>query len=220
MTTAATGSAADFLPPRINLTSLRVAVQECRGCSLYRRATRAVFGEGLRRARLVLVGEQPGDREDLAGRPFVGPAGRLLDEALEEAGIDRSQAFVTNAVKHFKWEARGKRRKHQSPSSAEIEACRPWLDAELQVVRPEALVAMGATAARALLGREFRVTRQRGEFVPSPLAEHVTATVHPAAILRMPDRGARRAAREEFVDDLRAVAARLGGARAQPPASA
>jgi uracil-DNA glycosylase len=145
---AATGSAADFLPPRINLTSLRCAVQGCRGCELYARATQAVFGAGLKRARLMLVGEQPGDREDLAGEPFVGPAGRLLDEALAEAGIERRDAYVTNAVKHFKWEPRGKRRKHQSPSEREVRACMPWLDSEIEIVRPRVIVALGATAAR------------------------------------------------------------------------
>jgi uracil-DNA glycosylase len=205
----AAGSAADFLPARINLTSLRRAVQGCRGCSLYRDATQAVFGEGLKRARLMLVGEVPGDREDRKGKPFVGPAGLLLDRVLVEAGIERDDAYVTNAVKHFKWEARGKRRIHSKPSARQIRACRPWLDAEIDVVEPEVIVALGATAAQALLGKDFRVTRQRGEFVESELAPHVTATVHPSSVLRMPDDESRRGAREELVEDFRAVAAVL-----------
>jgi uracil-DNA glycosylase len=205
----AAGSAADFLPARINLTSLRRAVQGCRGCSLYRDATQAVFGEGLKRARLMLVGEVPGDREDRKGKPFVGPAGLLLDRVLVEAGIERDDAYVTNAVKHFKWEARGKRRIHSKPSARQIRACRPWLDAEIAVVEPEVIVALGATAAQALLGKDFRVTRQRGEFVESELAPHVTATVHPSSVLRMPDDESRRGAREELVEDFRAVAAVL-----------
>jgi uracil-DNA glycosylase len=207
----AAGSAADFLPARINLTSLRRAVQGCRGCSLYRDATQAVFGEGLKRARLMLVGEVPGDREDREGKPFVGPAGLLLDRVLAEAGIERDDAYVTNAVKHFKWEARGKRRIHSKPSARQIRACRPWLDAEIAVVEPEVIVALGATAAQALLGKDFRVTRQRGEFVDSELASHVTATVHPSSVLRMPNDESRRAAREELVEDFRAVAAVLNG---------
>jgi uracil-DNA glycosylase len=208
---AADGSAADFLPERINLTSLRRAVQGCRGCSLYRDATQAVFGEGLKRSRLMLVGEVPGDREDREGKPFVGPAGLLLDRVLVEAGIERDNAYVTNAVKHFKWEARGNRRIHSKPSARQIRACRPWLDAEIAVVEPEVIVALGATAAQALLGKDFRVTRQRGQFVDSELAPHVTATVHPSSVLRMPDDDSRRAAREEMVEDFRAVAAVLNG---------
>jgi uracil-DNA glycosylase len=209
---AATGSAADYLPDRINLTSLRRAVQRCRGCSLYRHVTQAVFGEGLKRARLMLVGEVPGDREDREGKPFVGPAGRLLDRVLVEAGIERDDAYVTSAVKHFKWEARGKRRIHSKPSARQIRACRPWLDAEIAVVEPDVIVALGATAAQALLGKDFRVTRQRGEFVESALAPHVSATVHPSSVLRMPDDASRRAAREELVEDFRAVAAVLNRA--------
>ena len=208
---AADGSAADFLPERINLTSLQRAVQGCRGCSLYRDATQAVFGEGLKRSRLMLVGEVPGDREDREGKPFVGPAGLLLDRVLVEAGIERDDAYVTNAVKHFKWEARGKRRIHSKPSARQIRACRPWLDAEVDVVEPEVIVALGATAAQALLGKDFRVTRQRGEFVESELAPYVTATVHPSSVLRMPDDESRRAARAELVDDFRAVGAVLNG---------
>ena len=179
-----TSSAADFLPPRLTLPALREAVQGCRGCQLYENATQAVFGEGTRNAAVMLVGEQPGDQEDKAGRPFVGPAGKLLDRALEEAGIDRSSAYVSNAVKHFKWEARGKRRIHAKPSWSEVAACRPWLEAELAVVKPKVLVLLGAVAAQGLLGRQFRVTKQRGELVDSPLAPYVTATIHPSAILR------------------------------------
>ena len=202
-------TAAAYLPEQLTLPQLREAVQGCRGCDLYRNATQAVFGEGARNAEVMLVGEQPGDKEDLAGRPFVGPAGRLLDQALEEAGIDRSQTYVTNAVKHFKWQARGKRRIHQKPSWSESVACQPWLQAELQVVRPRVVVALGATAAQSLLGRDFRVTRHRGELLDSPIAEHVTATIHPSAILRQQDEGARQAELASFVDDLRVVAALL-----------
>jgi DNA polymerase len=207
---AAPRSAAPFVPaPPWTLDSLREAAAGCTGCDLHRRATRTVFGEGGPRARAVLVGEQPGHEEDLSGRPFVGPAGRLLDAALEEAGIDRAQVYVTNVVKHFKWEPRGKRRIHARPSVAEIAACRPWLDAELALVQPRVVVCLGATAAQALLGREFRVTQDRGRPVPSPLAPHVVATVHPSSILRAPDDEARRAERARFVDDLRVVAGLL-----------
>ncbi len=206
---AAIESAAAFLPDRLNLTSLREAADGCTACPLHLTGTQTVFGEGPARARLVLVGEQPGDREDLEGHPFVGPAGRLLDEALEEAGIDRATAYLTNAVKHFKWQARGKRRIHQKPNAAEIAACRPWLDAELTVVRPEALVCLGATAAQALLGRQFRVTRDRGRLLDSELAPVTLATVHPSSILRAPDEEARRRDRALFVEDLRVAAAAL-----------
>ncbi len=199
-------SAAPLIPPRPTLTKLRDVAAGCRACDLWRRGTRTVFGEGGRSARLVLVGEQPGDREDLEGRPFVGPAGQILDEALEEAGIDRKLAYVTNAVKHFKWEPRGRRRIHQKPNAVEIAACRPWLDAELAVVRPDVLVCLGATAAQALLGRTFRVTKARGALIPSPLAPHVIATVHPSSILRAPDEAARRRERQLFVADLRFAA--------------
>jgi DNA polymerase len=202
---AATGSAADFLPERLTLPALREAAAACRGCHLWEVGTQTVFGEGAAGARAVFVGEQPGDQEDRAGRPFVGPAGRLLDEALEAAGIDRTAVYVTNAVKHFKWQARGKRRIHQKPNAAEVAACRPWLEAELTVVKPRVLVLLGATAAQALLGRQFRVTQHRGELLESELAEAVTATVHPSSILR-----GEPAEREEnlraFVDDLRVVA--------------
>jgi uracil-DNA glycosylase len=202
-------AAAAHLPERLSLPRLREAVQGCRGCDLYRNATQAVFGEGARHAEVMLVGEQPGDKEDLAGRPFVGPAGRLLDQALEEAGIDRARTYVTNAVKHFKWQARGKRRIHQKPSWSESTACRPWLEAEIAVVEPRVVVCLGATAAQSLLGRDFRVTQHRGELIESALAEHVTATVHPSSILRQQDEESRRAELAAFVDDLRVVAALL-----------
>jgi uracil-DNA glycosylase family protein len=204
-------SAAVFLPDRLTLATLREAAAGCTACPLHLTGTQTVFGEGLKRARVVLVGEQPGDREDLEGRPFVGPSGRLLDEALEEAGIDRSTAYVTNAVKHFKWQARGKRRIHQKPNAAEQAACRPWLDAELEVVRPEVLVCLGATAAQALLGRGFRVTRDRGRLVDSDLAPATLATVHPSSILRAPDDESRRRERAMFVEDLQVAAAVLNG---------
>jgi DNA polymerase len=199
-------SAAEYVPERHTLPALREAVQGCRGCPLYANATQAVFGEGAAGAEVMLVGEQPGDKEDLAGRPFVGPAGQLLDEALAEAGIDRSRAYVTNAVKHFKWQGRGKRRIHQKPTWSESVACRPWLEAELAAVRPRVVVALGATAAQSLIGKDFRVTKQRGVPVDSPLADHVVATVHPSSILRQRDEQARRVELATFVDDLRVVA--------------
>jgi DNA polymerase len=202
---AATGSAADFLPERLTLPALREAAAGCRGCHLWQVGTQTVFGEGARGASTVFVGEQPGDQEDRAGRPFVGPAGRLFDEALEEAGIDRTAVYVTNAVKHFKWQARGKRRIHQKPNAAETAACRPWLEAELAVVKPRVLVLLGATAAQSLLGRQFRVTQHRGELLESDLAEAVTATVHPSSILRgEPEE--RETNFSAFVDDLRVIA--------------
>jgi uracil-DNA glycosylase family protein len=203
---ADTGSAADFLPERVSLTALRAAARGCTACPLWRTGTQTVFGEGLKRARLMLVGEQPGDKEDLAGRPFVGPAGRLLDEALAEAGIERTEAYLTNVVKHFKWEPRGKRRIHQKPNWSEIAACRPWLEAELAVVSPLVLVCLGATAAQALLGRELRVTRDRGKLLETPLAPVAVATVHPSSILRAPDRETRAREQAQFVDDLRLAA--------------
>jgi uracil-DNA glycosylase family protein len=201
----ATGSAADFLPERRSLSALRGAAAGCRGCHLWQVGTQTVFGEGAEDAEAMFVGEQPGDQEDRQGRPFVGPAGRVFDEALEAAEIDRSQTYVTNAVKHFKWQARGKRRIHQKPNWAEMTACRPWLEAELEVVQPRVLVLLGATAAQSLLGREFRVTQHRGELLESDLAEAVTATVHPSSILRgePTEREANFAA---FVDDLRVAA--------------
>ncbi len=207
------GSALPLIPNRPTLTRLREAAQKCRACPLWKRGTQTVFGEGSRDSLVVLVGEQPGDREDIEGRPFVGPAGRLLDACLEEAGIDRSKAYVTNVVKHFKWEPRGKRRVHQKPNSAEIGACRPWLDAELALIQPRVLVCLGATAAQALLGPSFRVMKSRGTFVKSDLAPFVTATVHPSSILRAPDDTARRLAKKTFVQDLRKVARKIEEAR-------
>jgi DNA polymerase len=198
----ATGSAADFLPKERTLPALRQAAVRCRGCPLWERGTQTVFGAGPARARVVMVGEQPGHEEDLDGRPFVGPAGRLLDRALEEAGIDRGAVYVTNVVKHFKWVPKGKRRIHAKPTPLEIAACLPWLEAELEVVKPAALVCLGATAAQALLGPKFRVTRERGQWISSRWAPRVMATVHPSAILRAPDEEARRAERERFVADL------------------
>ena len=200
------GTAAALVPERPTLEKLRTAAAGCRACPLWETGTQTVFGEGGRNADVVFVGEQPGDREDLTGRPFVGPAGQLLDRALEETGIDRTKVYVTNVVKHFKWQARGKRRIHQKPNWNEIAACRPWLDAELAVIEPRVLVCLGATAAQALLGRDFRVSKQRGEPVESPLAEHVLATVHPSSILRADDREQEYA---EFVRDLTKVAALL-----------
>jgi DNA polymerase len=201
-------SAAEYLPPKLSLPALRDAAAGCRACPLWRTGTQTVFGEGAREAVVMLLGEQPGDREDREGKPFVGPAGRLLDDALEQAGIDRHAAYVTNVVKHFKWQARGKRRIHAKPSWSEVAACMPWLEAELKVVKPNVLVCLGATAAQALLGRQFRVTRQRGELVDSRLAPHVLATVHPSSILRADpaDRDAEIAA---FVADLEKAAALL-----------
>jgi DNA polymerase len=202
-----TGCAADLIPKRLTLATLRSAAAECKACDLWRSGTQTVFGEGSTSAEVMFVGEQPGDQEDLAGRPFVGPAGAVLDRALEEAGIDRAKVYVTNVVKHFKWQPRGKRRIHQKPNWSEMTACRPWLEAELRLVQPRVLVCLGATAAQALLGREFRVSRQRGELVESPLAPNVLATVHPSSILRAPDERARRQQLREFVADLQKVAA-------------
>ena len=203
-------SAAQWVPATRNLVQLRAAAPACRGCELYQHASQVVFGEGPEDAKVVMIGEQPGDMEDRAGEPFVGPAGKLLDRALAEAGIDRRRAYVTNAVKHFKWKARGTRRIHDKPSWSEIVACRPWLEAELDVVRPRALVLMGATAAQSLLGSTFRVTQHRGRPLDSDLAELVTATIHPSAVLRSDDREAMFAG---LVDDLRTVAAALDGGR-------
>ena len=199
-------TAAPLVPARPSLTKLREAAADCKACPLWKTGTQTVFGEGAAKAEVMFVGEQPGDQEDTAGRPFVGPAGKLLDRALEEAGIDRSQVYVTNAVKHFKWQARGKRRIHQKPNWSEIAACRPWLDAELAVVKPRVLVALGATAAQTLFGRQFRVTKERGTPVPSELAPVAIATVHPSAILRSDDRETEFAA---LVDDLKRVAAHI-----------
>src|SRR4051794_25442523 len=195
-------TAAPLVPERPSLKKLKEAAAGCTACPLHETGTQTVFGEGLTKARVVFVGEQPGDQEDLQGKPFVGPAGKLFDKGLEEAGIDRSQVYVTNVVKHFKWQARGKRRIHQKPNWSEIAACRPWLEAELDVVEPRVLVCLGATAAQALLGRDFRVSRQRGEAVDSDLAEHVLATVHPSSILRA-DEDRRELEYRSFVDDLK-----------------
>jgi uracil-DNA glycosylase len=192
------------------LAGLARLVQECKACDLWERATQAVFGEGAPDARVMLIGEVPGDQEDLAGKPFVGPAGQLLNSALEEAGIDRSKTYVTNAVKHFNWEPRGKRRIHKKPNAAEIAACRPWLNAEIERLRPSVIVCLGATAAQALLGRDFRVTQHRGEFIDSPLAPHVTATIHPSAILRAPDEATRAEEMKNFIRDLKKVAKVIG----------
>jgi uracil-DNA glycosylase family protein len=202
-------TAAAQIPPKPTLRKVSQAAKGCRACDLWRSGTQTVFGEGRAKAELMLVGEQPGDQEDLAGRPFVGPAGQLLDRALEEAGIDRELAYVTNVVKHFKWQPRGKRRIHQKPNAAEIAACRPWLDAELALIRPEVLVCLGATAAQALLGRQFRVSRDRGVPVESNLAPVVMATVHPSSILRSENREEETAL---LVEDLRRVAEALRSA--------
>jgi uracil-DNA glycosylase len=203
--------AAPFLPEKRTLSTLREAAAGCRGCHLWRGATQTVFGEGLKRARVMFVGEQPGDKEDLAGKPFVGPAGKELDKGLEAAGIARDEAYVTNVVKHFKFEERGRRRIHQTPKRFEIDACRPWLEEELRVVGPEALVLLGATAAKALMGSSFRLTRHRGEALDSDLAPFVTATIHPSAILRQQDDASRSREREAFAEDLRVVAKALAG---------
>jgi uracil-DNA glycosylase len=202
-------SIAAALPGRRTLRTLKTAARGCRACHLWRRATQTVFGEGAATAEVMLVGEQPGNDEDLTGHPFVGPAGRILSEALEQAGIDRARTYVTNVVKHFKWEPRGKRRIHAKPKAGEITACRPWLDAEIGVLRPRIIVCLGATAAKALLGNSFRVSVDRGRFVPSDLAPLVTATVHPSSILRETDSRARREAMQAFVRDLKNVRARL-----------
>ena len=199
----------ELIPDRPSLKSVREAAKHCRACHLHAPATQTVFGEGPARAAVMMVGEQPGDAEDLVGHPFVGPAGKLLDRALEEAGIDRKLVYLTNVVKHFKFEPRGKRRIHAKPNSAEIAACRPWLETEIALVKPRVLVCLGATAAQALLGNQFKVSRQRGTFVPSPLAPRVTATVHPSSILRARDDESRRAEMRQFVNDLKRVASAL-----------
>src|SRR5919199_1177669 len=210
MSASEPNDATPFLPERRSLTALREASAGCRGCHLWQNATQTVFGEGRKAARVMLVGEQPGDREDREGRPFVGPAGRELDRGLEAAGIDRADAYVTNVVKHFKFEERGRRRIHATPKRFEIDACAPWLEEELRVVAPEALILLGATAAKAILGSSFRVSKQRGELLDSELAPIVSATIHPSAILRAPDEAARQAEREAFVADLAGVARALG----------
>jgi uracil-DNA glycosylase len=202
-------SVPDLIPDRPTLTAIRKAAKNCQACDLHKLGTQTVFGEGGPRARLMFVGEQPGDQEDLTGRPFVGPAGKLLDAALAEAGIDRAAVYVTNVVKHFKWEPRGKRRIHKKPGASEIAACRPWLETEIQLVKPRAIICLGATAAQALLGKQVKVTAHRGAFMASPLAPIVMATVHPSSILRERDDEARRREQERFVDDLRKVARAL-----------
>lgn len=200
-------TAEPFLPHRRSLKTLRESVQQCRGCDLYKHATQAVLGEGKIKSKLMLIGEQPGDQEDKQGRPFVGPAGRLLDKALEEAGIDRETVYVTNAVKHFKFKPQRKRRIHQRPSAEEMRACEPWLEAEIQVVKPKIIAAMGATAAQALLGPKIRVTKDRGSFFGHD--PEITPTVHPSSILRARDEAARHEQMAAFVDDLKLIAKRL-----------
>ncbi|HEX5471539.1 MAG TPA: UdgX family uracil-DNA binding protein [Lacipirellulaceae bacterium] len=199
-------SAEEYLPDRFNLKALREAAEHCRGCDLYKNATQTVFGEGPRRARLILLGEMPGDEEDKQGKPFVGPAGRLLGESLEEAEIPRDDAYITNAVKHFRWEPRGKRRLHKKPSWRQIEACRPWLHAEILVIKPEVILCMGATAAQTMLGREFRLTKHRGEFFQGEENAWLAATYHPSAILRAPDKQDRHRMRAELIEDLQHAA--------------
>jgi uracil-DNA glycosylase len=192
-----------LIPSRPTLSSLKNAAAGCRACDLWKTGTQTVFGEGSRRVNVMFIGEQPGNEEDLSGKPFVGPAGRFFDNALEAAGIDRKQTYVTNVVKHFKWEPRGKRRIHKKPNSLEIAACRPWLEAEIALIKPDVIVALGATAAQSLLGPQFRVTKQRGEFIPSTLAPYVMATVHPSSILRAPDDETRQLESRRFIDDLK-----------------
>ena len=198
-------SAAALIPKNATLERLKAAARDCQACDLWKNATQTVFGEGKTGAQIMLIGEVPGNQEDIEGKPFVGPAGKLLDAALGEAGIDRTKVYVTNAVKHFKWEPRGKRRIHQKPNAAEIAACRPWLDAEIAAVKPRIIVCLGATAAQALLGRDFRVTQHRGEFLKSELAPVVMATVHPSAILRIPDEEAKREELKHFIADLKKI---------------
>ena len=199
------------LPETKSLSAWREAATHCRACDLWKNATQTVFGEGRRTAKVVFVGEQPGDREDLAGKPFVGPAGRVLDEALEAAGIDRAGVYLTNAVKHFKWRPAGKRRLHEKPNRSEIAACRLWLDAEIGILKPQVIVCLGATAAQALISPAFKVTQQRGKLIPSSLAPHVVATVHPSSILRAPDDPARAREMKLFIADLQAVARVIRG---------
>jgi uracil-DNA glycosylase len=193
------------VPSNPSLNRLRAAASSCKGCDLWKNATQTVFGEGATTARIVFVGEQPGDREDQQGRPFVGPAGRILSSAMEAAGISRTEVYVTNIVKHFKWEPRGKRRIHKKPNHEEITACRPWFEAEVAALRPEVIVCLGATASQAILGRQFKVSTSHGKWVESTLAPFVTATVHPSSLLRMPDEESRREGMQSFVKDLRRV---------------
>jgi uracil-DNA glycosylase family protein len=208
------GSALEYLPSRHDLRSLKEAAEHCQGCHLYQQATQVVFGEGRVHAALFLVGEQPGDREDQHGRPFVGPAGLLLDKCLESAGIDRREVYVTNAVKHFKWEPRGKIRLHKKPNSLEIAACRPWLEAEIEAVQPQVIVCLGATAAQDLLGPQFRLTKHRGEVFPTQFGP-ITATIHPSAILRMPEPEAKEAEIASLVTDLKVAAQYVSAQRAK-----
>jgi DNA polymerase len=203
-------TAAPLIPSRPTLNKLRTVAAGCRACHLWKLGTQTVFGEGKGTSTVMFIGEQPGNSEDLEGRPFVGPAGVLLDKALAEAQIDRSKVYVTNVVKHFKWEPRGKRRIHKKPNAMEINACRPWLEAEIGVVKPRAIICLGSTAAQALLGPKFKVTMQRGKFVDSPLAEFVTATVHPSSILRAPTDEARRMETQRFIDDLKKIKKAIG----------
>jgi|SRR5579864_6672931 len=205
------GTAAPLVPAQPTIKKLQEAARDCRACPLWKRGTQTVFGEGSRTAKVVFVGEQPGNDEDLAGKPFVGPAGKLLDKALVQAGIRRDEVYVTNVVKHFKWEPKGKRRIHKKPSGKEIAACRPWLEAELEVLQPKVLVCLGATAAQALLGKKFRVSQRRGEFVESELAEHVVATVHPSSILRAPDDETRHSETARFIAELKKIAKVIHG---------
>ena len=209
-------SALNYFPEEIEYESLKAASKTCEGCDLYKLGTQTVFGDGGTDSELMFVGEQPGDEEDLAGLPFVGPAGRLFNKALEEAGIDREKAYVTNTVKHFKWTQRGKRRIHEKPNAREVDACLPWLASEIEVIEPRILVCLGATAAEALLGKEFRVTKQRGIWLDSALAEKVIATVHPSSILRAPDPEMREAQYDAFLADLHVIALEMkDGARAK-----
>ena len=197
-------------PDSSNLSTVRDAAHDCTACHLYKHATQTVFGEGPKKAPIILVGEQPGDYEDVAGKPFVGPAGKIMDRALEEAGIDRKAVYVTNAVKHFKWEPRGKRRIHKKPNAREVAACRPWLEAELRIVKPKLLVVLGSTAGQAIFGPSFRVTRERGKVLSSKFAPKVVATVHPSSLLRQPDEESRHREYKKFVADLR-VAVKAAG---------
>jgi uracil-DNA glycosylase family protein len=199
----ASASAPQLFPQAESLDELRDRAKHCKACDLWRNATQTVFGEGAEHPKIMFVGEQPGDQEDLQGRPFVGPAGKLLDSALQESGVDREKTYITNAVKHFKWEPRGKRRIHKKPSGSEIASCRPWLNAEIAALQPEVIVCLGATAAQALLGRDFRVTQHRGELVKSSLAPFIMATVHPSSILRAPEQESRQAELGRFIDDLK-----------------
>jgi len=198
-------TAAPLIPSKPTISKLRAAAARCKACDLWKLGTQTVFGEGGSNPRVMFVGEQPGDQEDIQGRPFVGPAGKILDKALEAAGIDRKEVYVTNAVKHFKWEPRGKRRIHKKPNSLEIAACKPWLEAEIEVLKPDVIVCLGATAAQALLGKNFKVSTQRGVFIPSPFAPYVMATVHPSSLLRAPDDETRRRETLRFIEDLKRV---------------